>query len=551
MPAYRTRDAHPRSLEITTDAPQLEPPSVSIIAPTPRAFTFPINTGPFPPSVASPFSSPSASPFDESRSPITPVSTPPLVRTYTPSSELSSPTSSSVYSPTRGTPASQWRRRKSSGSVVTEPERRPKKGDEDYIKRPENAFILFRRKCVEDRLQAAQEQAESSSTSGEKGKVKKQRQADLSKMISQQWKALTPEERTHWEELAKEKKKEHEALYPHYVYRPQRVKKSEKAKAAASKKGKGAARGEEYEPDLDSMSFILPIPAMPTSARHGRSISAPTPPVAYQTIQLPSISFMPSCPSSPTLGPMPPIRRSSVDRTPRPTDRSYEAAPSQTLMPPMAAPTDYSSTFPGQYQGMYELRPLVFPDQSQHPSMSLPPLTMPASQHSTMQLVSPADSIASGPGSPGPFTPSSNLGVGIMIHGEETNLACGGGQEHDFAFDMAMPDLVYPAWSWEGQALWNPSESLLQTEDFDLHAIPPIELGLPKYDAGDVHEQQIAEQQQQHDNTQPAMPSSSSDCGPQTSTGPWLLSASDARSDGGHDPFAGISFDDMMLSDRF
>jgi hypothetical protein len=36
--------------------------------------------------------------------------------------------------------------------------------------------------------------------------TKKQRQADLSKTISQQWKSLSAEERQFWEELAKEKK---------------------------------------------------------------------------------------------------------------------------------------------------------------------------------------------------------------------------------------------------------------------------------------------------------------------------------------------------------
>jgi hypothetical protein len=324
-------------LEINTEA-ELQPPTVSIIAPTPRAFTFPINTGPFPPSHVSPFSSPSASPFEpETRSPITPVSTPPLVRTYTPSSELSSPTSSSLYSP-----SSHWRRRKSStGSAITESERRPKKGDGDYIKRPENAFILFRRKCVEDRLQAATDEAETSG-SGEKTKVKKQRQADLSKMISQQWKALSAEEKSHWEDLAKQKKKEHEEMYPNYVYRPQRVKKSEKAKAA-TKKGKGAAREGEHE-ELGSMTFVLPVPPHQSSARHSRSVSAPTPPLMYQTIQLPHIPFMPSCPSSPTLGPAPPIRRSSIDRTPRPTElRSYDSAPQPVLAMAFAAPMEYPS----------------------------------------------------------------------------------------------------------------------------------------------------------------------------------------------------------------
>ncbi|KAF9052301.1 hypothetical protein BDZ89DRAFT_936843, partial [Hymenopellis radicata] len=72
------------------------------------------------------------------------------------------------------------RRRQSSCHSDIDP--RPKKGDEGYVKRPENAFILFRRKCCEDR-QAAQEEA------AVHGPTKKQRQADLSKTISQQWKA--------------------------------------------------------------------------------------------------------------------------------------------------------------------------------------------------------------------------------------------------------------------------------------------------------------------------------------------------------------------------
>ncbi|KDQ31691.1 hypothetical protein PLEOSDRAFT_1017219, partial [Pleurotus ostreatus PC15] len=45
---------------------------------------------------------------------------------------------------------------------------------------------------------------------------------DLSKTISQQWRALAPEERMYWEELARERKREHERMYPGYVYRPQR-----------------------------------------------------------------------------------------------------------------------------------------------------------------------------------------------------------------------------------------------------------------------------------------------------------------------------------------
>ncbi|KAJ7264456.1 hypothetical protein B0H12DRAFT_983126, partial [Mycena haematopus] len=52
--------------------------------------------------------------------------------------------------------------------------------------------------------------------------TKAYRQSDFSKTVSQQWRALSPEERANWEALAREKKREHEALHPGYVYRPLR-----------------------------------------------------------------------------------------------------------------------------------------------------------------------------------------------------------------------------------------------------------------------------------------------------------------------------------------
>lgn len=157
------------------------------------------------------------------------------------------------------------------------------------MKRPENAFILFRRKCCEDRQQA-QEDAVS-------GTTKKQRQADLSKTISQQWKTLSDEERKYWDDLAKEKKKEHEAMHPNYVYRPQRVKEGR----AKAKKGKGKKGEFDQDTDSDCMSFVMP---MSVPRHHGRSASAPTPPPAYQSVHVPNVYSTPSCPSSPSLGPL-------------------------------------------------------------------------------------------------------------------------------------------------------------------------------------------------------------------------------------------------------
>jgi len=289
MPALRTRDIQSRckslhrsiqqptanlshtALEVATDVPQ--PPTFAIISPTPRAFTFPTAQD-------SPYSSPSHSPFEpDLRSLPLQCNISQMPRTLSPDQSLrpSSPLSSQAH---------LHKRRKSSSTDV---ERRPKKGDEDYIKRPENAFILFRRKCCEDRQQ--EEGALESP-------VKKQRQADLSKTISQQWKSLSPEERQYWEHLAKEKKKEHEQMYPNYVYRPQRSKDKPKPKKSL----KSRRHENEHETDNESLSFVVPM-ALPR--HHGRSASAPTPPPYHQAIQIPNVYHMtPSCPASPSLLPM-------------------------------------------------------------------------------------------------------------------------------------------------------------------------------------------------------------------------------------------------------
>jgi hypothetical protein len=96
-------------------------------------------------------------------------------------------------------------------------EHRPKKGDDDYVKRPENAFFLFRRHCCAER------QLEEASSPSDKPQ-KKERQADMSRTISSRWKALSESERAYWIDLAKQRKREHEEKYPNYRYRPSRAK---------------------------------------------------------------------------------------------------------------------------------------------------------------------------------------------------------------------------------------------------------------------------------------------------------------------------------------
>ncbi|KAL5476628.1 RFG1_2 [Sanghuangporus weigelae] len=99
-------------------------------------------------------------------------------------------------------------------------ERRPKCIDEDYIKRAENAFILFRRECC---LRKNENEAEAAGTQEGDPVTRRQRQADLSKTISQQWRSLSAEERRYCGDLAKQRRKEHEEMYPRYDYQPTRT----------------------------------------------------------------------------------------------------------------------------------------------------------------------------------------------------------------------------------------------------------------------------------------------------------------------------------------
>ncbi|PPQ90324.1 hypothetical protein CVT25_007726 [Psilocybe cyanescens] len=461
MPALRTRETHSRTLEVTADAPQ--PPSFTIVSPTPRAFTFPITNN----LSDSPYSSRSNSPFESdlhsfpsqctiqsSSSCLTPPPT--YVRTESPSAHM----------------AVDLQRRKSTSS--DSPERRPKKGEEDYIKRPENAFILFRRKCCEDR-QAAQDEAAA------KGPAKKQRQADLSKTISQQWKSLSAEERKEWENLAKNKKLEHEKRYPNYVYRPQRA----KDKDGRTKNNKKVKKL-DYD-ESASMSFIVPVPRP-----HGRSVSDPSPP-SFQSIQIPNVYHMTPCPTSPSLLPMI-SRRSAFPGHPEDSASSFDYIPNNSFVPPSYA---MSGQFEASLQSSEFLRSM-FGTSDQQQRNNGPPLqqlTMPGSTETPTllpahQIVSPSSSVgsgSSGPSSPlsGPYTPNSSLLTQNFIHlTPDASLEAQAQAEMDLQLEMQMQQ-EFAAYTWEGNhnSLWSSEPSILMGDDFDINAIRPVEigLGLPKY----------------------------------------------------------------------
>ncbi|KAF7300747.1 HMG box domain-containing protein [Mycena kentingensis (nom. inval.)] len=208
-----------------------------------------------------------------------------------------------VYTPTSSTPSpfpsgpspSPGRRRNASADPA---ERRPKRGDADYVKRPENAFILFRRQACADRASALSDSSPSPAPSDPNapapitltGLPAKARQADLSKAISAQWRALPAEERAKWEARAAEKKREHEEKHPGYVYRPR--KKPPKGQesmpipaptlpvpAAPHPMGLGLA---------PSLEFVLPAPRLPV-ASGSRSSSVPPATYPYQHVQVPDV----------------------------------------------------------------------------------------------------------------------------------------------------------------------------------------------------------------------------------------------------------------------
>jgi hypothetical protein len=442
---------------LNTDAIN-QPPTLAVISPTPRAFTFPTSHN----LSDSPYSSPCSSPFQPDLRPLaisTTVTPPPL------------PFDSPIVSPSTHT------RRKSSSSLDVE--RRPKKGDDDYVKRPENAFILFRRKCCEERAAVAAED----SLDG----ARKQRQADLSKTISQQWKCLSSEERHYWEELAKEKKKEHERLYPDYVYRPQRQRDKDGKVKKNSKKG--AKRG-EYDHDEDSVTFVLPET---NRVPHGRSISAPNRPLPYHTmIQIPNVYVSPSCPTSPSTpnSLLPMISRRSAHPAAHAED-DFDFRPTNNQL------------FGAEFQSSDLMRNMFNLDSTTTSAPSLRPLDMIAFNSSINSAGS------SGPSSPlsGPYTPTSStmlehsftqieaatpeewsMGMEIFPCPDPSALGSGTLSQTEFC----SPSTASSEFSWPGSessSLWssnsNPESAIIFSgDDFDLNAIPPIQLGLSKYPGG-------------------------------------------------------------------
>ncbi|CAK5277000.1 unnamed protein product [Mycena citricolor] len=214
-----------------------------------------------------------------------------------------------------------------------EEERRPKRGDDDYIKRPENSWMLFRRKTLESYAAdkgklLASHPSNKSSGAGGSGKP---RQADLSKMISAKWRALGPEERAEWDELAKQRKREHELRYPDYVFRPQRAARPNSNRArdeGGARSGGAGGRKQHQRRDVEKpqvLEFVVPsIP--PAQEQHQQQHGAP-----YMTVEVPNIFASPA-PTSLTSAPCSPL-----DLLLEPITPQQQQSMSPTSLVPMLA----------------------------------------------------------------------------------------------------------------------------------------------------------------------------------------------------------------------
>ena len=122
-------------------------------------------------------------------------------------------------------------------------------------------------------------------------------------------------------------------------------------------------------------------------------------------------------------------------------------------------------------------------------------LTLPSSESLLLpahQIVSPSSSIgsgSSGPSSPstGPYTPTSAFLSQNYTHlTPDASLEAQAQAEMDLQMEMQMQQ-EFANFTWGGGAsngsnsLWSNEPSVLLGDDFDINAIPPLELGMPKY----------------------------------------------------------------------
>ena len=95
-----------------------------------------------------------------------------------------------------------------------------RKTPEGHVKRPPNAFILFRSHCCAPTADPDQLDAPGTPTAQQLQDLGITDHRHISRIVSHLWKSLSPEEKGYWETKAQFRKTEHQRLHPDYKYKP-------------------------------------------------------------------------------------------------------------------------------------------------------------------------------------------------------------------------------------------------------------------------------------------------------------------------------------------
>ncbi|GAA5831179.1 hypothetical protein JCM3766R1_002956 [Sporobolomyces carnicolor] len=153
-----------------------------------------------------------------------------------------------------------------------------------HIKRPPNAFILFRSHCCGPRANPSEPDPPGTAHARHLASLDINNSQHVSLIVSQIWKGLKPDDKAYWEQKAKAAKEEHQRLYPDYRYKPrprpkETMRKRKKADPVESQEHRDAChevarivleQEGDGEPDFpQDLEPQLPIPPTPSTTGRG------------------------------------------------------------------------------------------------------------------------------------------------------------------------------------------------------------------------------------------------------------------------------------------